>query len=384
MPQEFLIEKIVRSKKPWLLGAVAMIMMGLAVQHATGSLYQYQTSDFYKDSSGKSWKEVKGQASQVSSKSGQAKSEDDGLKQKLGYVNALGEELVSASTARTQILRVLSAISQVIPKDPRSNDIQVAADNLPFIDREEIFIDGFTQTYEEALDTWFSAEKKAIFDEEMLKLNKAKGLVIANSAGTDTATADATGQTDAPKGSGWVIKLSGHHYVNSEDRESLALPTGQAFLRESLLPALLEKAVSLGGESFLLKDLGVVKPTIVFASAPVDTTVPGSKPDKSAVEAEDVESMSDEDRMKQMQKQYGGGGSSRSGMPGGGGGDAGVAEIEGGVPAKRTNFILELAWMPQSEEQIIARRDARIKAEEDAAAKAAEVEARANEAESNQ
>ena len=79
-------------------------------------------------------------------------------------MNALGEELVSASTSKTQILRVLSAISQVIPKDPRSQDPQIDPESLPFPDREEIFIDGFTQTYVEDMSTWFDEVKKKEFD----------------------------------------------------------------------------------------------------------------------------------------------------------------------------------------------------------------------------
>jgi type IV pilus assembly protein PilM len=374
LPEEFVVEKIVRSKKPWVLGAVAMIMVGLAVQHALGSWYQYVTSDNFRDANNKQWVDVKKRAEAVSKRSGQLKSNDDELKTELTYVNGLGEELVSASTARTQILRVLSAISQVIPKDPRSRDIQVDPATLSFIDREEIFVDGFTQNYAEDLAEWFDEDKKRRYDAEIVELNKSLAMMAEAPRAPAAAASDAEGASEnpahLPTGAGWTVRISGHHYVNSEQRANDGLPTARAFLRESLLYNMLNQEVVIAGESFLLEDLGVVKPTILFASAPTPTKVPGAADDEAEPEVDPMEdeSLSQEDRMRQMQQRYNRSSSMMSG-PGGAGGRE-TAEIENGVPAMRTSFILEAAWMPQSEAQILARREARLLREREAAERA--------------
>ncbi len=383
LPEEFIVEKIVRAKKPWVLSAVALIMVGLAVQHALGSLYGYSTSDKYADANNKTWGTVKSKADAVSKQSGQLKSDDDKLKTELGFVNELGRELISASTSRTQMLRVLSAISQLIPKDPRSQDIQIDPATLPFADREEIFIDGMTQDYFDDLATWYTEGVREIYEKDLKELNLSLGKPVAAAGATDpmSGSADATSGTtesEMPKGPGWTIRLNGHHYVNSVERAELGLPTGAAFVRETLLDDMLNKEVVIAGESYLLSDLGVIKPTIMQASAPTPTMVPGAKKEELAkVESKaDLDDMSDEDRFKEMQKQMGAG-SMRSGKGGmgGGGGQGEVAEITDGVEVKRTTFVVMAAWMPQTEEQIRARKQARL----DAAKKAAEqAEAAAN------
>lgn len=391
LPEEFIVEKIVRSKKPWVLNAAALVLVGLAVQHAMGSMYSHATSDKYADANNKTWGAVKSQATSVSSRSGQLKTEDDALKTELGFVNDLGTDLVSAATSRTQMLRVLSAISQVIPKDPRSQDIQTDPATLPFADREEIFIDGMTQDYLPDLATWFTEDVKKEFEKGVRAVNGesptaastdaaapvADGSSMADGTfGTDgTAVADDASATDpdAPKGAGWTIQLSGHHYVNSEARASAGLATGDAFVEESLLNNMLNKEVVIAGETYLLSDLGVVKPTIMSVLAPTLTKVPGAKNEDANKDSKDgVNSdVSDEGRSggrrDEMDLESRG---PEMGRPGGAN-DDGASEITDGIEVKRTSFVIMAGWMPQTEEQIRARKEARL----EAARKAAEQEA---------
>ncbi|MDP1562078.1 MAG: type IV pilus assembly protein PilM [Pirellulaceae bacterium] len=380
LPEEFIVEKIVRAKKPWVLSAVAMVMVGLAVQHALGSLYGYATSNNYADANNKTWGAAKSKADAVSKQSGQLKGEDDELKTELGYVNDLGGELVSAATSRTQMLRVLSAISQLIPKDPRSQDIQVDPETLPFADREEIFIDGMTQDYFEDLSTWFTSEVKTQYEKDLKELDRALGVITPTTSTTETTGAADTAASDAgaPKGPGWTIRLNGHHYVNSEERAATGLATSVAFVRETLLYNLLNKEVVIAGETYLLEDLGIIRPTIMSSPAPTPTMVPGAKKEDASKKAEaDMEEMSDEDRFKEMQKKMGAGMKSGVGGMGGGGGQSEAAEITNGVNVNRSTFVIMAAWMPQTEEQIRARKAARLEkarkaAEQAEAAKNAE------------
>lgn len=375
LPEEFIVEKIVRAKKPWVLSAVALIMVGLAVQHALGSLYGYSTSDKYADANNKTWGSVKSKADAVSKQSGQLKSDDDKLKTELGFVNELGRELISASTSRTQMLRILSAISQLIPKDPRSQDIQIDPTTLPFADREEIFIDGMTQDYFDDLATWFTEEVKSKHESDLKELNEALGKPVATAGATESTSG--TTDSETPKGAGWTIRLNGHHYVNSTQRAALGLPTSAAFVRETLWDNMLNKEVVVAGELYLLSDLGVIKPTIMVVSEPVPTMVPGPKEkelDKVAKDSDSDEAagefgLNDRDKMPPSSMMSGKGGM------GGGSGQGEVIEITDGVEVKRTSFVVMAAWMPQSDEQIQARKQARL----DAAKKVAEqAEAAAN------
>lgn len=373
LPQEFVVEKIVRSKKPWLLGTVAMVMMGLAVQHAMGSLYEYRTSNDFSDGSF-TWQAVKSKAKNVRSQSSAAKTKDDELNQELKYVNALGEDLVSASTARTQMLTMLSAMSQVVPKDPRADDLQVDIESLPFEDREEVFLDGLSETYSEDLSKWFTEDHKTKFAEYVRELNKHLGIAVDEKAATaagGTATKDPT----EPKGAGWVITLSGHHYVTSTDRREKGLPTDQEFLTLSYFNNLLNKEVTINGQNFLLQDLGMVKPTVIAESHKM-TTVPGVKEEKvEEVDTSTPNSGSGADMMKQRQSQMN---SYMSQAGSSGGGSSEGAEITDGVDVQRFNFVIELGWMPVSFDEAVERRDARLQAlaeaEEKAAAEAAAAE----------
>jgi hypothetical protein len=134
---------------------------------------------------------------------------------------------------------------------------------------------------------------------------------------------------------------------------------------------MLNQEVVIAGETFLLQDLGIVKPTIIRASAPTATTVPGTPAEQAAQENAPVEDeeMSDDERMRAMQKMYGAG-SRKSGMAGAAGGSGEAAEIENGVPATRTSFTIMAAWMPQTPEQALARRAARLERERLAAEQA--------------
>lgn len=389
LPEEFIVEKIVRSKKPWVLTAASLIMVGLAVQHAMGSIYSHATSDKFADANNKTWGAVKSQASSVSSRSGQLKTEDDTLKTELGFVNDLGTELVSAATSRTQMLRVLSAISQVIPKDPRSQDVQIDPSMLPFADREEIFIDGLTQVFLPDLATWYTADVKTNFEKTVKTLQGGKPKDASADGSAPSVDAASGTDPDAPKGAGWTIRLNGHHYVNSEERAARGDAIGDAFIEETLVNNMLNKEVVIAGETFLLSDLGVVKPTVMEFSPPTPTMVPGAKKEDESKKAEDEgfeEGMSEEDRMKAMRDKMGAGMKSGMGGPAGGGttGGAVTTEITDGVEATRMTFVLMAAWMPQSEEQIRARKAARLESVKKAAEQAAAANASVDPADATQ
>lgn len=371
LPQEFVVEKIVRSKKPWLLGTVALVLMGLTVQHATGSWYQFKTSGNYSDGTN-TWSQAIQKADNVSRRSSSAKTEDDELKQKLEYVNALGQDLVSASTARTQMLTILSAIAQTIPKDPRATELQVDPMSLGFIDREEIFLDGLQESFIENLTEWYTEDVKKKFADDKRRMEKRLGLLkaedlaaTAGNAATATTTEDANDPA-VPKGAGWVLALNGHHYVYSDEREEIGEPTGDEFLRVSFLNNLLNREVSIRGQQFLLQDLGLVKPTIIV-SEPVMSMVPGVPEEEEEEEEIDDTAGNEMDARRRMMQNYG---NQRGGGSSGGTANKG-AELTDGIPAKRLNFIIEMAWMPMSFEEAVARRDARLQAEAEAAEKAA-------------
>ena len=170
--------------------------------------------------------------------------------------------------------------------------------------------------------------------------------------------AEVTNEEGAEPTSGWVIEVKAHHFHNS-DNAMVDVMAGKQFVRKTLVKNLLTKRnVTLPdhpGLEFTYSDLGVSHPTIVWVSeAPVKDKIIFD-PSGGAGADEDGSGTKGSDRRL-------GAGDVDSGS---------LADIDESniFDVKLYAFVIQMAWVPRSEEEILAARTERLAAEE-AAAKA--------------
>ena len=350
LPEEIVNERIIRAKKPWVLAAVCLMMLGCLVglyfkgNAAWAVNKEYEAEDT-------SWDLAMQRVKAESNASSNFVNQDTELKTKLDKLNRLGKELVSASEEKTSWIEIKSAIYSALPKDDSIRQ-QRTADPIkhPYGERKELFIDHMESQYFKDLGVW-GDKIRPIFEsmeESDVKALMEKMLVEAQ------ATEDTTGESALLKGTpGWVIEIKGHHYHNSPEKVTQRMAS-RRFLTETFLKSLLNGTVKfpgaedevVGGGDYKYTDFGIYYPTIVWGSEITDSEIPLSD---DIVIGEDDEAAT----------------------------KAGVVDRGGKKFAKvrKYDFTIQMAWIPRSPAARFKIREERLKSEEEAAQKAADEEA---------
>ncbi len=384
LPQEIVIERVVRAKKPWVLASVGALMLGMVVGLYFIADGWWKVNENYTDAGNSTWKDAIQNVKTESTKSGGFVATDADLKLKLANFNLIGKELSSASESKATWLDIYSALWQALPKDERIEaelaDGQIAVDpaKVGFKDRKELYIDHVESVYYQDLSVWDKQidpifKNMILVDEPILKEMLRKS---SEAIQTDVA-AEATAEGEAPTGasifegkSGWVIEIRAHHFHNS-DAQVMALMSDKTFVLKEFIQKLIAKQdVKLpmpngSEELFSFADIGIFKPTITKAS----------QRELLKIEFDPTNT-----------------GPAASGAPGLGGRlDFGAAGGEGegndrgntastGDAEKNSqdvhvfNFVVQMAWIPRSPQERLDARQARLDAEKiaaDAAAAAA-------------
>ncbi|MEX0792242.1 MAG: type IV pilus assembly protein PilM [Pirellulaceae bacterium] len=313
LPQEILVERLVRRKKPWAVGAVAALLLA-----CTASFILHWNA----------WKEVKvnefsralTQVESVSSQSSRFKGDDSSRQAKLDELALIGNYVVGNEENRRLWPELLKAITVALPTDPELAPGQVS--RQPISERPDLQITSIDSEYFPDLSIWYTEEVKQKYsftvesrNARIRKEEEAEGLVAPRSdepqldkegnpiptggeengneesTGEDRsseASADSiveeeslTGDADAEvelagpgEGSGWVIQLEGYHYHN-RTRDNF----GAQYVRNTLIDNLDRGFVELinsEGETELvsMKELGISHPFIAVDQVPRDTTIP--------------------------------------------------------------------------------------------------------------
>ena len=394
LPEEIVVERIVRAKKPWVLASVGALLVGLVLGLFFKTNAWWRVNPAFTDAASVTWDSAINKVTDKKTKSDTFKTADTELKTNLDKLKTIAQELVSASEGKSTWLEFYSAMTQAFPKDDRIEKLvaesggKIDPNDVHFEDRKELYVDHVESVYYKDLQAWFSLIEpihKRMFIKSEEEINAAKAL----GADTDSAlqelgemaSEEATGAFAGV--SGWVIEIKGHHFHNS-DKQLSALDSGKAYLVRTLVKQLIEKKdvklpVSDVNESdlFSFADIGISYPTI---------TVTSERKAKQIMF--DPANAEDEEE--------GGGGGSRGGItgadggglgmglpagPGGpGGGDSdgrepGTNETESTnvvFPVYEYNFVVQIAWTPRSEKERLEAREARLKADADAEAAAKE------------
>ena len=352
LPQEFMVERMIEAKKPWVLASVASLMLGSVIMLLIQAAASYRVSPDFSDGT-QSWKSAMTNVNPVAQRSKSFKSQDVDLQTKLNQINAIAQELSSASETQTDWLELFYAVASIIPRDPRITEEKT---ELPFADRKEIYLDYVETKYFPELFNWYMGSDgrlgvQAIHDFQFKFVNRPdlqdaakKVATCVKQIGNPAEKPDDVGVF----GPGWVVELHGHHYHNSQDalnREEASY----AYIIKTLLANFVTQTVKFegaeneieGGGEFMFSDFGVFYPTLVSYSEPTEVQIASPR---SPVAAETEQDSTGKNS------------------------DAAAAapttppadQIE---TVRRCDFVVQFAWIPRSRADRVKARELRLKAE---------------------
>ncbi len=378
LPPEIQVERIIRAKKPWVLAALSMLMLGLLVGWFLKSLaYDRSTPKFSMDGQ-TSWEGAFKEVASVKNKSETLMGEDEELAAKLKKVNQLNREIVSESVQKATWLELLQVINQALPVDERIQGDAVDSLAIPFEDRNMIYVQHIASKFEPDLSK-YEAELKLPFKNQFESEADAVATTEAGQA-DGSAAADVTEAATNPLAKpGWIIEIKGHHYHNSEESMNKR-DFGRNYVVRHFIQNLIEGIVTLpgaendvaGGGTFSYEDFGVFMPTIVDEKVDRKHIIPYLPDGVSAanvmsgkggfsiagpVAADGTETeriklddMTPEERLRHERKQQ--------------------AIKDGGFKTERYEFTIQLLWIPRSPSERNEARKVRLAAEQAAAAAA--------------
>ena len=387
LPQEIVVERVIRAKKPWVLGAVGALMLGLVLGLFFKGNAWWLVNPQYTDAQNVSWDAAIKKVESEKRKSDSYVSTDTELKEKLGQFNTIASELSSSSEGKSTWLEVYSAIYQGLPKDEEiqkeldAGALAVDPTEYGFEDRKELYIDHIESVFFTDLGEWY-ADIKPIH-ENMYAISKEE-LLAALSAGADKAaieeaqsteaTTEKAGDNEFTGKAGWVIEIRGHHFHNSLKQVS-NFNSGKSYLLNSFITTLLEKEdvkLPTEGDSndlFAYSDIAILYPTIIQTSPRTPRRIEFDPTKGSEVDARmggssgsGRPSFGGDDTMSGG----GVGGMGLGGMGlGGGGNTSSPTEPESGTTVFNVheyNFVVQMAWIPRTGPERIEARKKRLEA----------------------
>ena len=377
LPNELVVERIIKAKKPWVLASVGLLMLGCVLGLFFKQSALWAVSPDYKGTSQTSWSDAMNKANNAKTKSTGLVTVDQQQKVYLKKLNEIAVGLSSAADNKTLWMEMYSALFQALPKDPTIEALRdegistVSPQEVPFAGRREIYIDHLETQFFPDLASWYTNVKN-IYDRQTLTGEELRAMAGANNGVVEDGAAaypddvDTAGPTNELTGTpGWVIEIQAHHFHNFIGDESKVSEAD--YVRTTIINAIETKEVTLPDGSYRFSDLGVSYPTIVRRDVASKFKRIEFDPAKARAEA--------------MANGMGG----RGGMGGmddmmGGLKNKTLADNETTFDANEFSFVIQMAWVPHTPEERRAAKEARLKAAADAAAAAAAAAENANEA----
>ncbi len=365
LPREIVIDRVIRMKKPWTVGALSLLLVGMVTNHATMGRVLSVVDE-------PKWEKSEKAVATVESESGREKTEDSTRRSKIEKYERVGEQVSSGASRRVMTLELYKAIEASLNRDPALVDKTPA--ELPFADRLDFHIVSVEQKFEKELGSWFNADVAEKYKEQY----KTRLQLLKSPDAAKTVPEPAP-----PAGQGWVIEVKGYHYHNGEKNKG---EEGEAHVLKYLIEFLEKQSITSpikdSEERYSLVDLGIRLPVVRSVRVDLKNMVPNPEYQKRAAELR-LESSSAAPAGGNTGPAGGPGGSgvgSGGARPGGSGGpgmggssggmgsmgpgggsfgsgssvnkpilDADGNEIPAELPAPRCDFVVQFAWKPRFE-----------------------------------
>ena len=388
LPQEFVTERMIRAKKPWTVASVALLGLAfmLAWIFASSAWYKVNVDKYARNGVG--WSEVGSQVDRNASQSSNFKKQDQEKFDQLAQINDINAQLIGSAYNKASWVELIAAVQQCLPRDERITGDEVNPMEIPFEDRDDIFVDFVETRYFGDLSEWYD-KTKPVYDQqfvedgfdEVYRLLAEKNAEQTNtvneqetmaSASTDTSYMDILMGKEPVKtvdeeevstselaGPGYVIEIKAHHFHNSQDalREKML---GRAFVLKTLVKNMIDNEILLpgaddeieGGGMYKLADMGIFYPTLVNVSLKPQPYVlkfsrlgvpgaDGDQPEDQAGEGQGDQQVDGEDDVNI--------------------GTANLLPMT--VRVKRYDFVVQFAWKPRAPFERYQVRKRRLKEE---------------------
>ena len=372
LPRELILRRVIENKKPWALASVSLAMLGMMFGLFFVSQKLWAVSPEYV-SENISWETAFKGVSPLTKRSRDFVGEDNNCLKQLKDLNVIAKRIAGTTDIRETRANawpeLLSALGQILPKDPRmGNSDRINPNEIPFADRREIYIVGMDskptsdisiswlkrseqisilKLYNEQLhgvtdDVDVVATAQPADDGKKKKTNKKKRNSSRNKKKADKKKKVVDKMDhDLSKKAGFVVELTGYHDFNSREKRDLALH-GRAFVKTHFVDRFLNDEIQLPGENgememFRFVDLGVFYPTIIHETEVHSVAIAriNDLEKIDSVDAEDVASPSAE------------------AMP----------KVAGDEKVERYDFVLQFAFIPASRVERTNAKAQRLQAE---------------------
>lgn len=386
LPHEFVKERLIRAKKPWVLASIAAILAGMTFGYLFSNIAWWKVQEDY-ISDGKSWDEAATQVSSTKNLSDTYVKKDKQQKDHLDGLNRIATELSDSTESKSGWAELLSAIYQFTPRDPRISDGMADPNEIPFDEREEILIQSVETQFFPEVSKWraFTEDKyKSQFEratsvEEALKKVNSKA-----------KTNDAEEDEFDLSGPGWIVELDAYHFHNNESQR-MNSEHMMEFVRRTLLEKMQNGTVKLPGaknddgtyaiEEFKLSDIGIYYPTVVWdggmsypyrvenlAAKKLKLTQSSSGPKSGKKELAAPNQSGDGDAASDSLSDNSAENNSANNQNGSAASSdedsSGSEDIPEVFELRRYDFKLQFAWIPTARADRILNREQRIKDEQ--------------------
>jgi len=401
LPREILFDRLVDSKKPWVISAIALLLLSFSFNY----FMQYgawkkvaHDSTATSTANPESWESKITEAESVSAKSNTNIKDYEALKSAYEHLQSFGEQLIGNSDRQVLWIELLKTVNSVLPQEQtnwRDPDI------IKFGDRPDFYIESIDNAYFEDLNDWWTKvsedHQKGLafikenrrnwingiknnpefvannqeFVDQMIAAEEAVAKAAKNTTGNDGSAAAGAGPGGAgpggagpgagdnaatptaggPTGSGWVIQLKGYHFFN-QNRDTGDVSHVHMALLERLRQSVIDLPIAAVDdlnteftiEQFTMEEMGISRIVLVDSKENGEVIIGGAN--GGATEGDPGGGTSGMGAL--------GGGTGGGATPGalGGGTSEGVAgdneDAEEVVTykASKHSFIVQFCWVP--------------------------------------
>jgi len=305
LPREIIVNRIIRMKRPWVIGALSVLMVGMVTNHALmGRVLSVVAED--------RWKDAEGAVAKVATESEGEKKIDDAQKAAMELFTKVGKEVGVGAKKRVMILELHKAIEASLNRDPALADKTPA--ELPYTERKDFHKTKVEQKFETDFTKWFSP----LLAENYKEAVKSRRQLL-KSPDEDKVVDDPT----PLEGAGYAIEIKGYHFYNGPEHKG---EEGGAHVLKYMIEFFENGSVELPDDTqkmdenpkmrkFTMKELGIRLPVLISATeADVKQRVANPEYTRKLIEL----GFQPPPSASGMSGGYGGG--SGSGYPGGSGG----------------------------------------------------------------
>ncbi len=299
LPHDIRQFRLIRAKKPWAAVAAALLMLGCAINYLMWSKVR-EGVNIDKDGAKIAAKgedlEKASNWSTVINAGKTLKQDQEAVRQQ--YAEAVGEfrkmdeigqSFLQNGISRDAWLQITRAVTSCLPRDksrlPGMADATKAANEGKTLDeiiarRNELKVRSFDCRWTDDLSVWYTETRGARSDDPAAAASATP--MSGTAMPGDASQAAPAPQVDAngnpipaapagPKGGGWIIRLSGHHYHNSDtDTKQI----GREYVQHNFVEILkrdevdlpLELRVAGQASSVPVKKIGIGYPVIISTS----------------------------------------------------------------------------------------------------------------------